>query len=349
MINFGTLLISIPLATGVNADVLDTEALTAREIIIEDVREDSMTRTSLNSEENNPVTVDVSGFVQFRYVYSDDGSDTSSRGFDMNRARVKFSGKVYDFDYAVSGQWSDADFELKDAFLSGNFGGFGVQAGQFVTSFYNGYVSDPSTLVTGEYTITALTYGQGRSQGFEVSRSFGDFSAYVSYNDGFNSDNTNYGDNDYGISGRLEYSGLDNFTVGGAFANQQTTTESYDSFTVDAGYDFGDFDVNAAFVAANWNDSWQNYSIVGTASYSFSDEIQAFGQYEYGVLDGSVSDLSVGTVGVNYHFNSHVRWTNSFGYSFDGIDGGYNLDDTGWQTSATDGQYLVKSMIQITF
>ena len=82
MINFGTLLLSVPLATGVGADVLDTEALTAREMIIEDVRGDSMTRTSLNSEENNPVTVDVSGFVQFRYVYSDDGSDTSSRGFD---------------------------------------------------------------------------------------------------------------------------------------------------------------------------------------------------------------------------------------------------------------------------
>ena len=44
MINFGTILLSIPLTTGVNADVLDTEALTAREIIIEDVREDSMTR-----------------------------------------------------------------------------------------------------------------------------------------------------------------------------------------------------------------------------------------------------------------------------------------------------------------
>ena len=98
-----------------------------------------------------------------------------TRGFDVDRARIQFSGKVYDFDYAVSGQWSDSDFELKDAFLSNNFGGFDVKAGQFVTKFFDGYTSDPTTLVDGDYSITALTYGQGYSQGVEVSRDFGRF------------------------------------------------------------------------------------------------------------------------------------------------------------------------------
>ena len=341
MINIGTILLSAPLMTG------GVDNVNAYDLIM-DVRNDSATRMSLKSEDS-PITLDVSGFLQFRYMFNDGGSNTSTRGFDVERARIQFSGKAYDFDYTVSGEWSDTEFELKDAFLSADFGGFDVKAGQFVTSFYSGYVSDPTTLVYGDYSVTALTYGQGRSQGFEVSRGFDAFTAYVSYNDGFNTDNSNFGDDDYGFSARLEYDALDYLTIGGAFANQHTSTDNYDTFTVDAAAEFGAFDFSAAYVAANWNGSWNNYSLVGTASYDLDDQIQVFGQYEYGVLESGASDLNLGTVGVNYIFNSNVRWTNSFGYAFSGVDSGYNLTDTGWETSADSGQYLIRSMIQITF
>jgi len=175
----------------------------------------------------------------------------------------------------------------------------------------------------------------------------------VSYNDGFNSDNISTSnttiDNDYGVSGRLVYSGIDSVTLGAAWSNQNTDTTSYDSFTVDAGFSFSDIDFTVAYVAANWNDSWNNYSVVGNAVYSLDTELDLFGQYEYGVLEGSESDLSVATVGVNYHINSNVRWTNSVGYAFDGIDNGYTVTDTGWEHSADSGQYMISSMIQVTF
>tara|TARA_R110002012_G_scaffold195520_1_gene363750 strand:+ start:906 stop:1934 length:1029 start_codon:yes stop_codon:yes gene_type:complete len=342
MINIATVLLSAPLMTGA------AENVNVHELIM-GVREDSMTRMSLRSEES-PVTVDVSGFLQFRYLYNDGGSNEATRGFDIDRARIKFSGKVYDFDYAVSGQWSETEFELKDAFLSKNIGGFDVKAGQFVTSFYSGYVSDPTTLVTGDYSVTALTYGQGYSQGVEVSRSFNDFSFYASYNDGFNTDNSSFGDNDYGVSGRVEYNGFENLTIGGAFANQQTATDSYDSFTFDAGVKCGQFEFDAAYVASNRvSDSWSNYSVVGTASYVLSQDLQIFGQYEYGVMDGAESDLNLATFGANIIFNSNVRWTNSVGYALNAIDSGYNLYDTGWETSTSDGQYVIKSMLTVSF
>ena len=342
MINIATVLLSAPLMTGA------AENVNVHELIM-GVREDSMTRMSLRSEES-PVTVDVSGFLQFRYLYNDGGSNEATRGFDIDRARIKFSGKVYDFDYAVSGQWSETEFELKDAFLSKNIGGFDVKAGQFVTSFYSGYVSDPTTLVTGDYSVTALTYGQGYSQGVEVSRSFNDFSFYASYNDGFNTDNSSFGDNDYGVSGRVEYNGFENLTIGGAFANQQTATDSYDSFTFDAGVQCGQFEFDAAYVASNRvSDSWSNYSVVGTASYVLSQDLQIFGQYEYGVMDGAESDLNLATFGANIIFNSNVRWTNSVGYALNAIDSGYNLYDTGWETSTSDGQYVIKSMLTVSF
>jgi hypothetical protein len=341
MISIATILLSAPLMTGA-ADNVNVHEL------IMGVREDSATHMSLRGDDS-PVTVDVSGFLQFRYLYNDGGSDEATRGFDVDRARIQLSGKVYDFDYAVSGQWSETDFELKDAFLSGNFGGFDVKAGQFVTKFFDGYVSDPTTLLDGDYSITALTYGQGYSQGVEVSRAFDVFNVYASYNDGFNTDNSTFGDNDYGYSARVEFVPCDYFTVGGAFASQNTAVEDYDSYTVDATAKFWGFDFNAAYVSANWNDSWNNYSVVGTASYDLDDQVQVFGQYEYGVLDGVEGNLSVGTVGVNYMFNSNVRWTNSFGYSFNGINSEYNLYDTGWESSADSGQYLIKTMLQITF
>tara|TARA_Y100001937_G_scaffold127422_1_gene199643 strand:- start:56 stop:1084 length:1029 start_codon:yes stop_codon:yes gene_type:complete len=342
MINIGTILLSAPLMTGA------VENVNAHDLIMA-VREDSASRMSLRADSKSPVTVDVSGFLQFRYLYNDGGSDEATRGFDVDRARIQLSGKAYDFDYVVSGQWSDTEFDLKDAFLSGDFSGFNVKVGQFVTSFYSGYVSDPTELIDGEYSVTALTYGQGRSQGVEISREFDAFTAFFSYNDGFNTDNSSFGDNDYGFSARLEYDAFENFTIGGAYATQHGAIEKYDTYTVDASTKFGAFDFSAAYVAANWNDSWNNYSVVGTASYALDDQIQVFGQYEYGVLEGAASDLQLGTVGVNYIFNSNVRWTNSFGYAFNGVDSGYNLTDTGWETSADSGQYLIRSMIQITF
>ena len=335
MINIATILLSTPLMSGV------AENVNVHELIM-GVREDSASRMSLR-DANSPVTVDVSGFLQFRYLYNDGGSDEATRGFDVDRARIQLSGKAYDFDYAISGQWSETDFELKDAFLGGDFGGFYVKAGQFVTKFFDGYVSDPTTLVDGDYSITALTYGQGYSQGIEVSRDFDAFTVYASYNDGFNTDNSTFGDNDYGYSARVEFDAFENFTIGGAFARQNTAARDYDSYTVDAAAKFWGFDFNAAYVAANWNDSWNNYSVVGTASYDLDDQVQVFGQYEYGVLDGVEGNLGI------YMFNPNVRWTNSFGYSFEGIDGAYNLYDTGWEASADSGQYLVKSMLQITF
>ena len=341
MINIATILLSAPLMSGA------AENVNVHELIM-GVRAVSASRMSLR-DENDPVSLDVSGFLQFRYLYNDGGSDEATRGFDIDRARIEFSGKAYDFDYAVSGQWSDNEFELKDAFLGNDFGGFYIKAGQFVTKFFDGYVSDPTTLVDGDYSITALTYGQGYSQGVEVSRKFDAFSVYASYNDGFNTDNSSFGDNDYGYSARVEFDAFENFTIGGAFAHQNTVAQDYDSYTVDATAKFWGFDFNAAYVAANWNDSWDNYSVVGTASYDLDDQTQVFAQYEYGVLEGVEGNLGVGTFGVNYMFNPNVRWTNSFGYSFEGIDSGYNLSDTGWETSTDSGQYLIKSMLTISF
>ena len=119
----------------------------------------------------------------------------------------KHSGQV---DYVVSGEFSDyttGSFDLVDAYLTLGLGaGFDLRVGQFVTSFYNGYTDSPLDQVAGEYSILATTFGQGRSQGLEVSRDFGILDLSASYNDGFDSNNAFVGNDDYGVSVRA---GLD--------------------------------------------------------------------------------------------------------------------------------------------
>ena len=326
------------------------------------VQEDSQQYVSLRGK--SPITIKIGGFIQTSYVYGNGGDTEARSGFQVQRARLIASGAVYDFNYLLSGEWDTgvSVFELKDAAVMTTFNDFGVKAGQFVTSFYSGWVTNPTTLVDGEYTISALTFGQGRSQGIEFNRTFGDFRAFVSYNDGFYSANGpktmargQYpirpmgNPTEYGISARLEYDMSEDFTFGGAFAYQDQTVDNYSTYTVDMTYKFDKFDFNAAYVSANWGDSWNNYSVVGTASYEVTDSIQAFAQYEYGVIENADSNLNVGTVGFNYIFNSNVRWTNSVGYAFNGISNEFDVGEIGWDNSSTDGQYLIRSMVQISF
>ena len=86
MINIGTILLSAPLMTG------GVDTVNAHDLIMA-VRDDSATHMCLKSEDS-PFTLDVTGFLQFRYMFNDGGSNTSTRGFDVERARMQFSGKA---------------------------------------------------------------------------------------------------------------------------------------------------------------------------------------------------------------------------------------------------------------
>ena len=92
------------------------------------------------------------------------------------------------FSYLVSGEWSDVtnSFDLLDAVVTLRmFDEANIRVGQFVPQFYAGYVTDPTQLTTLNYSVSALTFGQGRGAGIEAFRSFGDFEVSAFYNNGF--------------------------------------------------------------------------------------------------------------------------------------------------------------------
>jgi hypothetical protein len=98
--------------------------------------------------------------------------------------------------------------------------------------------------------------------------------------------------------------------------------------------------------------------------FFLADDVQAFARYEWAdsMYAGS-DDLSVLQAGVNvYWYGQKVKWTTDIGYSFNELpseyfylvqapgavgNGGTNL--TGWTPDAGDGQWLIRSQLQLCF
>jgi hypothetical protein len=301
---------------------------------------------------DHPVTLDVHGFAITRYQYNNGGGVARNNEFKLPYARLELSGKVYDYGYLISGEYSDqnnGDMELVDAVFSGKMAGLDFKVGQFVTSFYKGWTDSPLDLATGEYSLVATTFGQGRSQGIEFSKDFGMLTLTGSYNDGFNTQNATVG-TDYGISVRADMDLGSGFNFGAAFAHQDMTVVDYNTYTVDFGYKSGNWDAGVAWVASDVaTGSSDNYGLVGTLAYQCSKDLQGFLQYERGQAGAGADTLSLVTVGCNYDLAPGVRWTTSLGYSMNTISGGWNTYRSGWNGSGEDGEYLLTTQLALSF
>tara|TARA_R100000005_G_scaffold96138_2_gene80946 strand:- start:414 stop:1445 length:1032 start_codon:yes stop_codon:yes gene_type:complete len=297
---------------------------------------------------DSPVTANVHGFVQTRYTYSSGANDVANYGFSVPRARLAVTGLVYDFDYRVSGQWSDGgNFELLDAWGSTDFESVNFKFGQFKTPFMREVLVYQADILGIEKSIISSTFGQGRSQGLQLSHDFGPLTASASYSDGFNTANGVGVQNGYAATGRLDWTVTDWMNLGGAVSyNQQDTT--YWTWTADAGFIFGDLTLDGAYVSAEY-DSGRQWGANGQLGYHITEELQPYAQYQYGELGGSTKSLSIVTGGFNYFFNSNVKFGADFGYALNGIAAGWNTGQTGWRTSTESGEYLVRGQLQIRF
>ena len=336
---------SLVLAGGVGAaSGMDTYDMVSQEVQIA-----ASQHASFNGEH---LSVNLGGFIQTGWSYNNAGGNDALSGFGVDRARLILSGDMGDetMSYLVSGQWSDSTntFDLLDARVDLRMFDFAnIRVGQFVPGFYSGYVTDPRDLTTLNYSVSALTFGQGRGQGVELSRHIGDFHVSGFYNNGFD-DTSGVGNNDYAFGARVEYDAVKDWVFGGGLGYNNDVVD-YVTCTLDASYIGDGWHADAAWIANDSNDTWQNYSLVGTVGYDVTDKWEAFGQYEYGVLSGASENLSLFTIGGNYALNSAVTWTTSLGYSFNAIDSSFNTENTGWRTSSEDGQFLIRSGLTVSF
>jgi len=332
---------------------LDVQRAEATEAMVREILADADARAMLQGEKS-PVTVNLHGFGIFRYQYNNGGGNARTSGFNLPYERLEVSGKVYDWEYKVSGEFSDSnagDFDLVDAYLSGSVFDTDIKVGQFVTSFYRGYTDSPLDNVTGEYSLIATTFGQGRSQGVEFSKDWGKFALAASYNDGFNTQNgAAIGTNGYGISVRGDYDFGSGFGIGAAYAYQDANNwDGYSAYTLDASYVSGNWNAAVSWIGSDVNSGTSdNYGLVGTLGYQCSENLQGFLQYEYGQSGAGNETLSLMTVGANYAVSENVRWMNSIGYSSNAV-AGWNTYRSGWNNSTSDGEFLVTTQLSVTF
>ena len=311
--------------------------------LVQDVLADADTRTMMQGN-GSPITVNVGGFVQSRYTYNGGGEDEANHGFSVPRARLILSGSIYDWGYKVSGQWSDGgEFTLKDAYA--DYSGFRV--GQFKSPFMREVlVSQVDTLMT-DRSIVSNQFGQGRSQGVQYGHDFGRFDVKVAYTDGFDTANGAGVQNGQAFTGRASVDVLDWWNVGAAVSWNDLVDLSYTTYTVDTKVSTGGLDLTAAYVATT-GDAGDNWGTTVQAGYMCMENFQGFVAYEYGELEGVEENLSVFTVGGNYWFNDNVKWTTDFGYALNGINGAWDLGETGWN-AGDSGEYIVRTQLQIQF
>lgn len=294
------------------------------------------------------------GFAQFRWLYDSESPTGSRMGFDVRKGVIGVEGEVADnWNFVLSGQWTpDTSLELRDAYVNTKFDNIGFTAGRFRMPFMIEWQTDEPNLLGNDYSLIAYTFGQGRSEGVQFSYEFSEnFEALFSYNNGFEQENTTiFNTNTWGMSGRLQYSGIENLQLGGAIA--YNNTDSYHNFnwTVDGTLNF----TSSLFATGSYTsrsddvngDGWGSLIQLG---YLYSDSTTLFAQYEFGEFDGSNDFLSVASLGVTYMFAPNVRWTNQAGYSFNAIDSNWNVDQTGWSNTSSDGQFLFTTQMTVSF
>ena len=324
----------------------DTRADEIRSLV-HDVLADADSRASMLGS-GSPVTVNVHGFLQTRWQYNDIKTDDvdTTHGFNVPRTRLEISGDLYDWGYMVSGQWNDGDsFTLMDAYA--DWGGFRV--GQFKSPFMKEVLTAQTDTLATERSVISNQFGQGRSQGVQYGYETALGGVTVAYTDGFNTANGAGVQNGYALTGRLDFSPVSWIDMGVAVSHNDLVDSDYNTWTADATFSLSGFDFTGAYVATLDDVNGDNWGTVWTASYDVTDKAQLFGQYEIGHLEGVETDLKIATFGVNYAFNDNVTWTTDVGYAFDSVDAGWDLGTSGWNTTANEGETLIRTQLQVTF
>jgi hypothetical protein len=311
------------------------------------VQIEAATHASLN---DNHLSLNVGGFVQTGWEYSNGGGLPAQNGFAVDRARLTFSGDMSNesFSYLVSGQWDDVtnSFDLLDAVVTLRmFDEANIRVGQFVPQFYAGFVTDPTQLTTLNYSVSALTFGQGRGTGVEVFRSFGDFEVSGFYNNGFDTAGAGVGDNNYAIGVAATYHVDAAVSLNGGWA-YDSVTEGVNSLTFGGVYAEGPLSIGADWIVNDDGGSLNNWSIVTTAAYKCFDDFEGFAQWELGDYDGSLNLL---TVGGNYDLAHGLVWTNTLGYALQSLGNNFVTDNTGWRAGSDSGQFVLRSSVTLSF
>lgn len=157
----------------------------------------------------------IAGQLQFRFVYNhqqDSPTDDNRHGFETRRAKVFFSGHVFDptWEYylEIQNNRNTGNMELgEDAWVQKDLGsGFAVRFGQYKPRYLREETISSRRLETVERSLVNSQFTTGTAQGVQLSYKQDRWRAFGSYIDGRNSGNTPWDaeDTDYAFTVRAE-------------------------------------------------------------------------------------------------------------------------------------------------
>ena len=290
-------------------------------------------------------TLMIGGFIQSRYQanFRDTGNSDSdyTGGFQVNRARLRFNGSVWDkaFTYNIltelassSGTATLLDAEARYTFENNVY----VRAGQFKPMFNREELVGDIHQLPVERSTTNSVFSLTRSQGAGVGWSGSQFRAAADIHDGGKALNTEFDSSkeaDVAITARADwmYAGdnfkrFDDFTSwrGSSYAGMIGAALDWETFgdtgggaadkevfgaTVDASMEGDGWNAFAAFIyrttSPDAGSDVTDYGLLAQAGVFVTDQTEVFARYD-GIFpdDSSGPDnFNVATAGANYYLS----------------------------------------------
>jgi hypothetical protein len=354
------------------AVVLSTVSGSLASTDIEELRSYSLAEAAASYEAlnvSNAANIKVAVQVQSRYQFNvrDDMSttlaspdDDTTMGFVIRRAKVALSGDITEnmkgkLQFAFNRSTGAA--ALEDAVVAWSVNDdLTVRIGQFKPGVLREELVSSKQQLSAERSATNETFNQDYAQGVEFGFGGDNWRGAVSFNDGFNTDNTAFNsaaEADFGVSGRVEFlvgdadfgqfkqftsfRGSNSGGMIGLAAHHQSMGDTNPSttLTTDMTTLTGDFSWVAdgwnAFVAGVWRSmdngttTIDDTGLVVQGGLFVSDSDEIFARYSAVFADsangpGSDEDYSDLTVGWNHYLvpESHAaKLTIAGTYSFD--------------------------------
>jgi len=271
-----------------------------------------------------------------------------TNGFHMRRAKISFDGKIAPrIHYKVKGGFSrsSGNFGLEDAYGKYVFdNGLTLKWGQFKTPFLREENTSSSKQLAADRSIANETFNQDYSQGVELAYTTDTFRIMGAVSDGFNTDNTatfSTEESDFAITERAEarfgnagWKTFKDFTsfregktgvlVGVAghwqhsgdtgntdtFANTAVTGMDMFSYTADASYEGGGWNVYGAFIGRTIDpdnsQSFDDFGAVVQGGAFITDRDELFARWDAVFPDSGrgagSDDFNTLTFGTNHYF-----------------------------------------------
>jgi len=200
------------------AALAQTANLDTSRALANDLLADASGRTSQLAAADTKFTVDVHGYMQFRYNWNhrddeslSDGEDNAV-GFQNARTRLNVSGNIFNEDwyYFVQFGWGpDGDTLLEDAYGSYKFGnGWDVMWGQFKAPFMREELVSDKFQLAADRSQLWNTFSLMRTQGIQLGFEGQQARVMLSFNDGAGASNTDFTsatEADWAATARVEF------------------------------------------------------------------------------------------------------------------------------------------------